>query len=111
WKTLNLQGAIFSVFAVVTFLTLYGSYFAFKPVRLGELAGLPILINGQPLKLPVEPVLRLIALALSLVIAAITGAGLIAEWTTFASASGGCAGCSTIQRFSPASRTRVRTSH
>src|SRR5438093_9626997 len=52
WKTLNLQGAIFSVFAVVTFLTLYGSYFAFKPVRLGELAGLPILINGQPLKLP-----------------------------------------------------------
>ena len=84
WKTLNLQAAIFAVSAAATFLTLYGSYLAFKPARLGELAGLPILINGQPLKLPVEPVLRLIALALSLLIAAVTGAGLMAEWTTIA---------------------------
>src|ERR1700676_5173732 len=49
WKTLNLQAAIFAIFAAATFLTLYGSYWAFKPARLGELAGLPILINGQPL--------------------------------------------------------------
>ena len=62
WKTLNLQAAIFTFFPVVTFLALYGAFLAFKPARLGELASTPILINGQPLKLPVEPVLRLIAL-------------------------------------------------
>ena len=43
-------------------LVLYGAFLALKPARLGELTGGPILINGQPIKLPVEPVLRLIAL-------------------------------------------------
>ena len=84
WKTLNLQAAIFTFFAVVTFLALYGAFLAFKPARLGELASAPLLINGQPLKLPVEPVLRLIALGLSLFMAAITGAGMMAEWSTLA---------------------------
>jgi uncharacterized membrane protein (UPF0182 family) len=84
WKTLNLQAAIFTFFAVVTFLALYGAFLAFKPAHLGELASTPIVINGQPLKLPVEPVLRLIALGLSLVIAAITGASMMAEWSTLA---------------------------
>jgi len=41
-------------------------------------------IGGQPVKLPVEPVLRLIALGASLAIAAATGAAMIAEWPTFA---------------------------
>ena len=54
------------LFTVVTFVVLYGSFLALKPERLGELAGGRILINGQPLKLPVEPVLRLIALAAAL---------------------------------------------
>src|SRR6185369_3376389 len=60
WKTLNIQAGVFGTFAALTFLVLYGSYFALKPARLGELTGVPILINGQPIKLPVEPVLRLI---------------------------------------------------
>ena len=55
-----------------------------KPARLGELTGVPILINGQPIKLPVEPVLRLIVLGGSLVIAAVTGAGMMANWQTLA---------------------------
>jgi len=84
WKTLNLQAEIFTGFFVVTVLTLYGSYLLLKPPRLGELAGLPILINGQPIKLPVEPVLRLIAIAGSLVIAVATGAGMMAEWPLLA---------------------------
>ena len=84
WKTLNLQGLVFSIFAGVTFLVLYGAYAAFKPAHFGELAGVPILINGQPFQLPVEPVLRLIALGASLVLALITGASLMAEWSTFA---------------------------
>ena len=84
WKTLNLQAAIFIGFAVVTFLVLYGAFLLFKPAGLGELTGSPILINGQPLKLPVEPVLRLIAIGLSLAIAAVTGAGMAADWPTLA---------------------------
>src|SRR5260370_13264760 len=45
WKTLRLQSAVFTGFAAVTFLVLYGSYVALKPARLGELAGGAILIN------------------------------------------------------------------
>ena len=69
---------------VATFLVLYGSFLALKPARLGELAGLPILINGQPIRLPVEPVIRLAALGGSLVIAAATGAAIMSEWTVLA---------------------------
>ena len=57
-------------FFLATFLALYGAFQALKPPRLGDLAGFPILINGQPIKLPVEPVLKLIAGGGSLVIAA-----------------------------------------
>src|SRR3954469_17716159 len=60
WKTLNVEAMVFVGFAAVTFVVLYGSYLALKPARLGELTGVPILINGQPIKLPVEPVLQVI---------------------------------------------------
>ena len=73
WKTLNVEAAVFSGFTIVTFLALYGAFLALKPPHLGELAGLPILINGQPVKLPVEPVIRLVALGGSIVVAVITG--------------------------------------
>ena len=84
WKTLGLQGQVFTGFAVTTFLIVYGSFLALKPAKLGELAGLPILINGQPIQLPVEPVIRLVALGASFVIAAATGAGMMSEWNVLA---------------------------
>jgi uncharacterized membrane protein (UPF0182 family) len=84
WTTLRLQSQTFTFFAVSTFLILYGSFLALKPQRLGELAGLPILINGQPIKLPVEPVIRLVALGGSFVIAAATGAAMMSEWNILA---------------------------
>ncbi|PYR32945.1 MAG: membrane protein [Acidobacteria bacterium] len=85
WKTLNLQAAVFIAFAAMTFLVLYGSFLALKPAHLADFAGGgTIIINGQPVKLPVEPVLRLIALGVSLAIAAATGAGMMAEWSTLA---------------------------
>src|SRR4051794_7041561 len=40
WKTLNLQGAVFSAFVVITFGILYGSFLALKPEKLGEFGGL-----------------------------------------------------------------------
>src|SRR5712692_5793148 len=85
WKTLSLQWGIFAAFAAATFLILYGSFLALKRAHLSDLpSGHTILIGGQPLKLPVEPVLRLIALGLSLVIAVATGAGMMLEWPTIA---------------------------
>src|SRR5882757_3331358 len=83
WKTLSLQWGIFTAFAGATFLILFGSFLALKRAHLPNLpSGHTIFIGGQPLKLPVEPVLRLTALVLSLGIAAITGAGMMVEWPT-----------------------------
>jgi uncharacterized membrane protein (UPF0182 family) len=85
WKTLSLQWGVFAVFAAATFLILYGSFLTLKR---GHLANLPtghtILIGGRAVKFPVEPVLRLFALGVSLAIAAATGAGIMAEWPTLA---------------------------
>src|ERR1019366_3031106 len=85
WKTLSLQWGVFTAFTAATFLILYGSFLALKRAHLPDLpSGHTILIGGQPLKLPVEPVLRVIALGVSLVIAAATGAGMMTEWPTLA---------------------------
>jgi uncharacterized membrane protein (UPF0182 family) len=85
WKTLTLQWGIFLAFAAATLLIVYGSFLALKRAHLPDLpSGHTIYIGGRPLKLPVEPVLRLIALGVSLVVAAATGAGMLAEWPTLA---------------------------
>jgi len=85
WKTLDLQWGVFAVFTAATFLILYASFLALKRSHLPDLPdGHTIFIGGQPLKLPVGSVLRLIALGVSLVIAAVTGAGMMAEWPTLA---------------------------
>jgi uncharacterized protein len=85
WKTLSLQWGIFAAFTAATFLILYGPFLAIKRAHLPDLpSGRTILIGGQPLKLPVEPVLRVIALGVSLVIAAATGAGMMVEWPKLA---------------------------
>jgi uncharacterized membrane protein (UPF0182 family) len=85
WKTLSLQWGIFTAFAAATFLILYGSFLALKRAHLSDLPnGHTILIGGHPLELPVGRVLRLIALGVSLVIAAATGASMMVEWPTLA---------------------------
>src|SRR5205809_1166301 len=85
WKTLTLQWGIFTAFAAATVLILYGSFLALKRAHLPDLpSGQTIFIGGQPLKLPVEPVLRLVALGVSLAIAAATGAGMMVEWPPLA---------------------------
>jgi uncharacterized membrane protein (UPF0182 family) len=85
WKTLSLQWEVFTAFASATFLILFGSFLALKRAHLHDLPdGHTILIGGQPVKLPVERGLRLIALGMSLAIAAASGAGMMAEWPTLA---------------------------
>src|SRR6267142_7094053 len=68
WTRLNLQATILIAFALVTFLALYGVFWALKPARFGELIGDTIYINQQPLRLPIDPVLNVIALALPLLV-------------------------------------------
>ena len=85
WKTLTLQWGVFTVFTAATFLILYGAFVVLKRAHLADLpAGHTILIGGRPVKLPVEPVLRLLSLGVSLAIAVVTGASMMAEWSTLA---------------------------
>src|SRR5271165_1118038 len=81
WKSLSLQWGIFAAFTAATFLILYGSFLALKRAHLPDLpSGHTIYVGGRPVKLPVEPVLRLIALGVSLAIAVVTGAGMMGDW-------------------------------
>lgn len=85
FRTLRLEWGIFVAFAAATFVILYGSFLALKRAHLPDLPeGHTILIGGQPIKLPVEPVLRVIALVAALLIALATGAAVSGQWTTLA---------------------------
>jgi uncharacterized membrane protein (UPF0182 family) len=85
WKTLSLQWTVFAVFSALTLLFLYGWFLALRRVCEPDLpSDHTIFINGQPLKLPVERILHLIGFGVSLVVAVLTGAGIMMEWPTFA---------------------------
>jgi uncharacterized protein len=84
-KTLSLQWAVFATFSAVTFVILYGWFLALKRAYQPDLLnGGIIFIGRQPVKLPVERIMRLIVLIVSIVIAVVTGIGMMAEWPTFA---------------------------
>ena len=84
WTSLNLRAWVFLGFAAITFLILYFVFLVLKPARLGELGGGTILVNGQPIRLPVEPVIRLIGIGVAAAIALITGLAMSSAWSTFA---------------------------
>jgi len=85
WKTVSLQWAVFAAFSAVTFLVLYGWFQALRRSYQPDLPGAgTIFINGKPLKLPVERILRVVVLVVPLVIAVVTGSSMMAEWLTFA---------------------------
>jgi uncharacterized membrane protein (UPF0182 family) len=70
WTRLALQVAVFCAFAVVTFIVLYGAYWALRPEHLDELLAARILVNRQRVDLPIGPLVNLGALVVSLAIAA-----------------------------------------
>jgi uncharacterized protein len=84
WKTLNLRTVVFGAFAVSTFAIFYGAYLALKPGHLGDFGAGVILVNGRAVKLPVEPVMRVVALLVALFVAVVTGVSMMAQWPTFA---------------------------
>src|ERR1700755_197633 len=84
-KSLTLQWTVFVLFAAATFLILYGSFRVLKRTQLATLpASHTIFVGGQPVKLPVEPVIRFIALAASIIIALATGGVMMGEVGTLA---------------------------
>jgi uncharacterized membrane protein (UPF0182 family) len=84
WTTLNVRFGVFFAFAILTFAVLYGAFWLLKPDRLGEIAGGTVIVNGQPVRLPIEPMMRLAAIVLSAIIALGTGLSMGADWSTFA---------------------------
>src|SRR5215469_4961854 len=83
--TLSLQWAVFAAFTAFTFLILYGWFLALRWACRHDLpGGSTILIGGQRLQLPVDRILHLIGLAVSLVIAAVIGLSMMEDWSTFA---------------------------
>ena len=84
-KTITLQWAVFAAFFAATFLFLYGWFLALRRAFQSDLPNdHMMIIGGQPLKLPVARILRLLGLVVSLVIALITGSSVMMDWSTFA---------------------------
>ena len=85
WTTLRIQWVAFIGFAAAAFLILYGSFLALKRTHLPNLpSGRTIFLAGEPIRLPIEPVLRFVGLGVSLVVAVATGASMMMEWPTLA---------------------------
>jgi hypothetical protein len=83
--TLSLQWTVFAAFTALTFLILYGWFLALKWACRHDLpSGSTIFISGHRLQLPVNRILRLIALAVLLAIALVVGVNMMADWATFA---------------------------
>ena len=85
WKTLGLKWGIFTAFAAVTFVVLYATFAALKRAHSGDLpVDHTIFIAGNAVNLPVAPVLRLLSIGVSFVVAIATGAAMEAQWPTLA---------------------------
>jgi uncharacterized membrane protein (UPF0182 family) len=85
WKARGLEWGIFAAFAVLTFLVLYGAFSALKRAHLNDLPNdHTIIIAGQEVKLSLKPVLRVVSIGGSMVIAALSGGAMAAEWQTLA---------------------------
>ena len=84
-RTLVLQWGIFAAFAAATFVILYGAFSLLKRAHLDDLpSDHTIFIAGREVNLSVTPVLRIIAIGISLLIALATGGTMAANWPTLA---------------------------
>jgi uncharacterized protein len=85
WKARALEWGIFAAFFVLTFLILFGIFSALKHAHLYDLpSDHTIYIGGQEVSLSLNPVLRVVSIGGSLVVAALTGGAMATEWQTLA---------------------------
>ncbi|MFZ0743380.1 MAG: UPF0182 family protein [Terracidiphilus sp.] len=84
-RTLTLQWIIFGAFAAATFVILYGAFLLLNRSHRDDLpSDHTILIAGREVNLSVKPVLRIVGIGVSLVIAVASGAAMAAGWDTIA---------------------------
>ena len=84
-RQLALQWGIFAAFAVITFCVLYGSFALLNHAHRHDLPlDHLIVFGGREVSLSVQPVLRFIAIAGSVVIGLISGGAMASEWPTLA---------------------------
>ena len=84
-RTLSLQWGIFADFAVATFVILFGALSLLNWAHRDDLPNdHTILLAGREVNLSVKPVLRIVAIGASLLIAFASGAAMAAEWPTLA---------------------------
>jgi uncharacterized membrane protein (UPF0182 family) len=85
WRSFALQWGAFALFFVATFVILFGSFLALRRIHQSDLYGKrSLVLGGQPFSFSIEPVLRIAALVLALLIAGGTGASMMDSWPTLA---------------------------
>jgi uncharacterized membrane protein (UPF0182 family) len=85
WKTLSLQWGVCALFAVATFVILFGTFSALKRAHQNDLPrDHKIIFGGQPVNLSVEPVLRVAGWIVSIGGALVTAASMIDDWPVLA---------------------------
>ena len=84
-RTLSLQWGIFTAFAAATFVILFGAFSLLNRAHRDDLpSDHTILFAGREMNLSVKPVLRVLAVGLSLLISLASAAAMAAEWPTLA---------------------------
>jgi hypothetical protein len=85
WKARGLEWGVFAAFFALTFLILLGTFSALKHAHADDLPNdHSLIIAGQEVKLSLKPVLRIVSIGGSLVIAMLSGGAMAAEWQTLA---------------------------
>ncbi|MGA3161606.1 MAG: UPF0182 family protein [Terracidiphilus sp.] len=85
WKARGLEWGIFAGFFILTFLIVLGTYSVLKRAHAGDLPNdHTLIIAGQEVNLSLKPVLRIVSIGGSLVVAILTGGAMAADWQTLA---------------------------
>ncbi len=85
WTNCIWQAGLFAVVFVLTFAVLYASFLGLKRVHGPDLPPTrSLVLNGHPIHLSVEPVLRVLGLVGSALIALLMASSMASEWRTIA---------------------------
>ena len=85
WKVITLQAGVFLAVAILTFAILFTAFTALRRAHAADLpAAHTILFGGQTFNLSVEPVLRILSPIVAIIIALISGASIMSDWSTLA---------------------------
>jgi uncharacterized membrane protein (UPF0182 family) len=85
WKARGLEWGIFAAFFALTFLILLGTFSAIKLAHADDLpSDHTLIIAGQEVNLSLKPVLAIVSIGGSLVIAILSGGAMAAQWQTLA---------------------------